>query len=277
MNPYLLAVFVIFVFGSSGAFIKVIGVAPIVLTFFRTAIPTLVLFSYFSVFQQKPLFRSSIRWLLLGSLLNAGRIFLFILSYSYTSIANAVVIYYSWPVFATIFGHFWLGEAIPRRNRFLLFLPLLGVSIIFSNQDFSAQSQDIIGMSAMLGSAVLYSLSVIIFKQTSYQYSGYETVFFQNLLGGLIFLPFAWTQLDDYQWSTYGLILVFVLGIGVLAFGLYFNALKQMKAATLSYLSYLEVVVATSYGIFFFNETLTPHFIVGAALIVLSTLLFKKE
>nr|WKN36627.1 DMT family transporter [Tunicatimonas sp. TK19036] len=276
MNPYLLAVFVIFVFGSSGAFIKIIGVSPIVLTFFRTAIPSLILFAYFSLVQRTPLFRTSVRWLLLGSFLNAGRIFLFILSYSYTSIANAVVIYYSWPVFATIFSRIWLGEPIPRRNQFLLLLPLLGVTIIFSNQNFSSQSQDLIGMSAMLGSAILYSFTVIIFKRTSYQYSGYETVFFQNLLGGIIFLPFAWTQLDDYQWHTYGLILGFVLSIGVVAFGLYFHALKQMKAATLSYLSYLEVVVATSYGILFFDETLTLHFIAGAALIILSTLLFKK-
>ncbi|MEQ9438492.1 MAG: DMT family transporter [Cyclobacteriaceae bacterium] len=276
MNPYLLAVFVIFVFGSSGAFIKLIGVSPIVLTFFRTAIPTLLLFSYFSVFQRIPLFRSSVKWLLLGSLLNAGRIFLFIMSYSYTSIANAVVIYYSWPVFVTIFSRIWLGESIPRRNRFLLFLPLIGVGIIFSNQDFTAQNQDLIGMSAMLASAILYSFTVIIFKRTSYAYSGYETVFFQNLVGGILFLPFAWTSIDDYQWQTYGLIFAFVISIGVIAFGLYFHALKQMKAATLSYLSYLEVVVATGYGILFFDETLTVQLVIGASLIVLSTLLFKK-
>lgn len=277
MNPYLLAVLAIFILGSAGAFIKTIDLPPVILTFFRMAIPTVILFTYFTYLKRVTLFRTSVKWLLLGSLLNAARLFLFIASYSYTSIVNAIVIFYTWPVFSIIYSRVWLRESIPRRNQWLLFLPLIGIGIIFSDQPFTTANSDLIGMGAMLLSAMIYALTVIIFKRTSYVYSGFETVFFQNLLGGFIFLPFAWFSLDSLSWSTYGLVAIFSLTIGLVAFGMFFQALRHMKASTLSYLSYLEVVVASLYGILLFGEAITTQLVIGAILIILATILFQKE
>ncbi|MEO0331593.1 MAG: EamA/RhaT family transporter, partial [Bacteroidota bacterium] len=74
MNPYLLAILAILILGSAGAFIKAIDIPPIVLTFFRTLIPTVLLFGYFKLIRQRKLFRYSVKWLLIGSLLNAARL-----------------------------------------------------------------------------------------------------------------------------------------------------------------------------------------------------------
>ncbi|MEM9670986.1 MAG: DMT family transporter [Bacteroidota bacterium] len=277
MNPYLLAVLAIIILGSAGAFIKTIDLPPVTLTFFRMAIPTAVLFAYFTYLKRVTLFRTSVKWLLLGSLLNAARLFLFIASYSYTSIVNAIVIFYTWPVFSIIYSRIWLRESIPKRNQWLLFLPLAGIVIIFSDQPFTIANEDLIGMGAMLLSAIIYALTVIIFKRTSYAYTGFEIVFFQNLLGGFIFLPFAWSALGSLSWETYGLVTVFALTIGLLAFGMFFQALRKMKASTLAYLSYLEVVVASLYGILLFGEAVTVQLVTGAVLIILATILFQKE
>lgn len=277
MNPYLLAVLAIIILGSAGAFIKTINLPPVTLTFFRMAIPTAILFAYFTYIKRVTLFRSSVKWLLLGSLLNAARLFLFIASYSYTSIVNAIVIFYTWPVFSIIYSRVWLRESIPKRNQWLLFLPLVGIVIIFSDQPFTTANEDLIGMGAMLLSAIIYALTVIIFKRTSYAYTGFETVFFQNLLGGFIFLPLAWPVLGSLDWETYGLVTIFALTIGLLAFGMFFQALGKMKASTLSYLAYLEVVVASLYGILLFGEAVTIQLVIGGLLIILATILFQKE
>ncbi|MEM8965211.1 MAG: DMT family transporter [Bacteroidota bacterium] len=276
MNPYLLAILAILILGSAGAFIKTLALPPVVLTAFRMVIPTVLLFGYFKLIRRVRLFRYSVRWLLIGSLLNAARLFLFIASYSYTSIVNAIVIFYTWPVFAVLYSRIWLKESIPRRNQFLLFLPLVGIIIIFSDQQITTDQQDLIGMGAMLLSSMLYALTVIIFKRTSHEYAGFETVFFQNLLGGFIFLPFALPHLSEINLPTYGLILLFSVSIGVLAFGMFFQALRKMQASTLSYLSYLEVVIASLYGILLFDETITIQFVIGAMLIIIATLLFRK-
>jgi len=277
MNPYQLAVLAIIILGSAGAFIKTIDLPPVTLTFFRMAIPTAILFAYFTYVKRVTLFRTSVNWLLLGSLLNAGRLFLFIASYSYTSIVNAIVIFYTWPVFSIVYSRVWLRESIPKRNQWLLFMPLVGIVVIFSDQPFTKKNEDLIGMGAMLLSAIIYALTVIIFKRTSYVYTGFETVFFQNLLGGFIFLPFAWSALGDLSWETYGLVTIFALTIGLLAFGMFFQALRKIKASTLSYLSYLEVVAASLFGILLFDEAITVQLVVGAVMIILATSMFQKE
>lgn len=276
MNPYLLAILAILILGSAGAFIKTMNLPPIALTFFRTAIPTVLLFGYFKLIVRAQLFRYSVKWLMVGSLLNAARLLLFIASYSYTSIVNAIVIFYTWPVFTVLYSRIWLKEPIPRRNQFLLFLPLVGIIIIFSDQQITTSERDLIGMSAMLLSSVLYAFTVLIFKRTSQEYTGFETVFFQNLVGGFIFLPFALPYFNEIDLPTYGLISIFSVSIGVLAFGMFFQALRKMRASTLSYLAYLEVVIASLYGLLLFDETVTVQFIIGAALIIVATLLFKK-
>ncbi len=275
-NPVLKVVLATFIMGSSGVFIKYLQLPPIVLAFFRVAIPTILLFLYFR-WQQVNVFRYPIRWMLLGSLLNAIRIYFYINSFVYTGLANAVIILYSWPVFTMIFSRLILGEKIPLRNAIILWLPVFGILLIFYNQPFSVENDDFIGMSSMLFSAIIYAFTVVIFKKESKHYSGFETVFFQNLVGSFVFFPFLF--LTDFALTAIntGVLLLFTVSIGVIAFGLFFSALKSMKASIVSFLSYLEVLIATAYGIVLYGEKLSWNLIVGGCLIILSTLLLKKN
>lgn len=275
-NPYLQVLLAILIMGSSGALIKYLSLPPTTLSFFRMAVPAGLLFLYFRV-RKVNLFRYPPGLMLIGSGLNALRIFLFILSFSYTSISNAVLILNSWPVFVNIFSIFFLGEKVPRRNLLLLILPISGILLLFVDQPFSLENEDFVGMSAMLLSAMLYSVTIIIFKRESPKYSGYETTFFQNLAGAFIFLPFLWYEDYDYSLEQIGLGIVYAFMVGILAFGLYFSALRKIKASTISFLSYLEVLVATSFGILLFDEVLTWNIIAGGVLIIVSTILLKKQ
>ncbi|MDF9797206.1 drug/metabolite transporter (DMT)-like permease [Catalinimonas alkaloidigena] len=276
INPYIEVILAVCIMGSSGLFIKILNLPPVSLSFFRMAIPATLLFIYFS-FQGKNLFRGSFRLMLVGSVMNAARIFLFITSYTYTNISNAVIILYTWPVFATIFSMIFLKEKVAIRNQILLLLPITGIVLMFINQTFSTKNDDFIGMCAMLLSAIIYAMTIIIFKKESHKYSGYETVFFQNLAGGFIFLPFFLQT--DFSFNLNQLILIPLFGIiiGIGAFGLFFSALKKIKASTVSFLTYLEVIIATMYGVLIFDEKLSWNIIAGGCLIIISTILIKKN
>ncbi|MEK6480488.1 DMT family transporter [Catalinimonas sp. 4WD22] len=276
INPYLEVILAVCIMGSSGVFIKFLNLPPVSLSFFRMAIPSALLFIYFSS-QGVSLFRGSYRLMMIGSVMNAARIFLFITSYTYTNISNAVIILYTWPVFATIFSMIFLGEKVSRRNQILLLLPIAGIVIMFINQPFSVENEDFLGMCAMLISAIIYSLTIIIFKKESHKYSGYETVFFQNLAGGFIFLPFFLLSDVSFSLSQALLIPTFGIVIGIGAFGLFFSALKKIKASTVSFLTYLEVLIASMYGVLIFDEKLTWNIIAGGCLIIIATLLLKKN
>lgn len=275
LNPYLKVILAILIMGSSGMFVKLLHLTPITLSFFRMAIPSVLLFFYFT-FQGINLFRYPVGLMMMGSILNAARIFLFITSYTYTNISNAVIILYTWPVFATVFSMIFLGEKVPLRNKFLLLLPITGIMLMFINQPFSTQNDDFIGMSAMLLSALLYAVTIIVFKKESHKYSGFETVFFQNLAGGFIFLPFFIQGNLSFSWEQLLMVLFFTVLIGIGAFGLFFSALKKIKASTVSFMTYLEVLIATLYGVLVFDEKLSWNIIIGGSLIIISTLLLKK-
>lgn len=276
INPYLEVIMAVCIMGSSGVFIKFLNLPPVSLSFFRMAIPSALLFIYFSTKGVK-LFRGSYRLMLIGSVMNAARIFLFITSYTYTNISNAVIILYTWPVFATIFSMIFLGEKVARRNQVLLLLPIAGIVLMFINQPFSTENQDFLGMCAMLLSAIIYASTIIIFKKESHKYSGYETVFFQNLAGGFIFLPFFLMSNISFSLTQALLIPTFGIVIGIGAFVLFFSALKKIKASTVSFLTYLEVLIASMYGVFIFDEKLTWNIIAGGCLIIVATLLLKKN
>jgi len=275
-NPYLQVLLAILIMGSTGVFIKILDFPPATLSFFRTAVPAGLLFLYFR-FKKVNLFYHPPGLMLLGSGLNAIRIFLFIFGFTYTTIANAVLILNAWPVFANLFSILFLKEKVPTRNLLLLLLPLSGIMLLFVDQPISLDNQDFIGMSAMVLSAMIYSLTIIIFKRESNKYGGYETTFFQNLIGGIFFLPFLWHEEAHYSVGQVSLGIVYAFLIGIVAFGLYFSALRQLKASTISFMSYLEVVVATSFGVFLFGETLSWNIMVGGSLIIISTIMLKKQ
>ena len=275
LNPYLEVVLATLIMGSSGVFIKFLALPPVILTCFRVLLPTFVLFIYFRL-KNIRLFRYPVKWLLTGSFLNAIRIYLYILSFLYTGIANAVIILYSWPIFVTLFSVIFLKEKIPTRNIVLLILPFAGIMLIFSNQPFSLENDDFIGMSSMLLSAVIYALSLIVFKRESGKYNGFEMVFFQNLAGAVIFFPFLFLVDFDLTPVKAGTLVIFACSIGILAFGLFFSALSKIKASSVSFLSYLEVIIATTYGILLYDEKITWNLIAGGCLIIFSTIMLKK-
>lgn len=261
---------------SSGSFIKYLQLPTSMLASIRMAVPAIVLYTLYAA-RGEFLIKKSSKIIVLASCLNAVRLFFYVLSFAYTSIANAIIILYTWPVFATLYSALILKEKIPKTNFFLLVLPFTGVVILFAQQDFSFQNQDVIGMSSMFFSASIFALSVILFKKESHKYSGFQTVFYQNMVGGIVFLPAFF--FSDYAptWHQLGIATFFALLLGVIAFGLFFTALRNLKASTLSFLTYLEVVFAILYGYIFFHETITWNMILGGALIIVSAIMLKKE
>lgn len=264
------------ILGSSGVLIKLADLPSGTLSFLRMGIPALLIFTYLKA-HKIVIFRTSVKLMLLGSALNAVRVFLYIYSFNYTSIAKAVMILYTWPISANIFSILFLGEQVPRRNLYLLSLPMVGVSLLFIDQPFSLDNEDFLGMSAMLLSATIYAITVIIFKRKADEYTGPEITFYQCFIGAVVFLPlFVLERANATLWQM-GIGASYAVLVGVVAFGLYFSTLRHIKASTLSFLSYLEVVVAICFGVAVFDDTLSWNIISGGCLIVASTLLIKKN
>src|SRR3989344_4813190 len=276
LNPYLEAIVAAVIWGSSGIFIKYIDLPPTTVTFFRLAVPTLILFIFLTVKKIK-LFHGNNKLILLASTLNAGRIFLYSVGFTFASIGNAVIILYTWPIFVTVFSMLFLKEQVKKRTFLLLFIALIGTIFIYLNKEFSFSDNNFIGITAMFISAAIYALTVIIFKKESEKYSKYETIFYQNLIGSIILIPFIFINKPLPSLPQTSLGILYGILIGIIGFLFFFSALKKIKASTVSFLSYIEVPSAIILSIIFFQESLTWNMVVGGLLIFLATILIKKE
>ncbi|HSW47801.1 MAG TPA: hypothetical protein VLG67_01860 [Candidatus Saccharimonadales bacterium] len=74
MNPYLEVVIAAILFGTAGVFVKILNLPATTISFFRVAVPTVVLFVYF-ISRGKNIFKDANKTVILLSLISALRIF----------------------------------------------------------------------------------------------------------------------------------------------------------------------------------------------------------
>ncbi len=261
--------------GTNGIFIKeMTRMSTGMIAWFRTAVP--VLFLLPAVWHKGGIeLKGNYRHMLIASFLNAGRMFLYLMAYKYTSIGNAVVLFYSYPLFVTGIESLYYKRPIQNKQWSFLFLAFTGIVLTYAGKPFSFQSDDFIGMLAALGAAIGYAVTVIMFKKETHNYSQNQLIIYQNIAGAIIFLPFL-TGLPSTEIGHMGTGLVYGIVIGVVVFKLFFYGLKFLPAATATSLMYLEVVSAILLGYFLLDETLSWNTYVGGAFILISSFFISR-
>jgi len=275
INPYLEVVLAAILWGSSGVFVKYLALPPTTISFFRLAVPTLLI-ALFLRGQGLSIRRTGGEYMLLASLLNAIRIFFYFVGFTYASVGNAVIMLYTWPIFASLLSVLVLKETISRRNVGLLLLAFGGILLIYLQKPFTLRDDDFLGMSAMLVSAFVYSLTVLVFKRQSGNYAPFETVYFQNLIGSIFFLPFLWINQPFPSIPQFGIAVLYAFLVGLVGFALFFSALRTIPTAIASMLAYTEVIAAVVLAVLLLDETLTWNMWAGGACVIGATLLLKR-
>ena len=256
--------------GANGLLIKsMTSLTTGTIAWFRTATPILILIP-FLVKEGELHFKGNNKKMLLASLINAARMYLYLLAYIYTSIGNTVVLFYTYPIFVTAIEAIFFRQKIERKQVLLLFLAFIGIVITYIGKPFSFQSNDFIGMLAAVGAAVGYAITVVLFKAENERYSKNQMIFYQNIVGAIVFIPFL-TSLPNATLPDLGIGVFYGFLIGIVVFKLFFFGLKQLSAATATTLMYLEVVSAILLGYFILDEAITWNIIVGGILIVTSS------
>ncbi|ANV90858.1 DMT family transporter [Picosynechococcus sp. PCC 8807] len=275
MSPVLQLAIATLILGTSGVFIKLAALSPLVMTFFRAGIP-LIFVSGLFLYRREPLFWGATPFLLLISFLDAVRGLCYIIGFSYADLSSAVVILYTWPLFTTLLSWIFLKETIPRRNLWLLPCFILGIIVIYADAEISLSSRSFLGLTSVLIAAVLVASTVVMYKVKAADFSVYRLIFYQNLVGGVVSFPFLlgtqpWPNL--FQFTMGG---IYGISIGIIGFMLFFSALSKLKASTTALLCYLEILSTIVCGIVFFQEELSVNIILGASLILGGSFCLKK-
>ncbi|MDX2248134.1 MAG: DMT family transporter [Bacteroidia bacterium] len=261
--------------GASGVFIKNIHVAATSMSFMRAIFPTVIV-GAIMMSRKQPIFRGNYPFMIGVSVLNTLRSYLFFTAFIYTSMANVVLISYTWPIFVALIGSIYLKEKITRRELAVMMMAFSGILFVYLDKPFSFANRDFLGMTAALFTALIHATSIVIFKKVSNFYSRTEIIFYQNMAGVVIFLPFILINRPVPDGSDVLFASGHAILLGTLGAYLFFFGLKHLKAGTASALSYVEILSALLLSVFLMKETITWNMGVGGAMIVLATVLLRK-
>jgi drug/metabolite transporter (DMT)-like permease len=216
------------------------------------------------------------RVLIIASFLNVIRLFFYFVGFLNAPIGNAVIILYTWPLFAVLLSRFFLFEPLPLKNILLLVVAFTGIIFIQLDKRISFDNEVFVGTMAMLLSSLVYAVTVILFKKEAPRYSNWSIVFHQNFIGAVVFTLVFIVFPEKPVLEKSVVSVVYALLVGLIGYGLFFSALKKIKASTASFMAYIEVISAVIFGIYLFNETLTWNVITGGVMIIGSSILLKK-
>jgi drug/metabolite transporter (DMT)-like permease len=196
--------------GTSGLFIKGMSINSISQTGLRMAVPAIFTIIWM-LGTRTPFFRGNWKKMLGISVLGTLRLLLFFLAYNLTTLGNAVIMFYTYPIISAALGYLILREIVSKRQQTLLFVAFLGILIVFSGKEFSFENQDFLGMLAAMGSAFIFALNVVLFRSETKNYSEKEMLFYQNFVGFVVLMPFfefdSATTLDYTLGISYGLLI----------------------------------------------------------------------
>lgn len=268
------------IFGTIGIFVRHVPLPSSVIALVRGVIGTIFLL-VFSVLRRTPLnggaIRSNLGMLVLsGACIGFNWILLFE-AYRYTTVATATLCYYLAPVFVIAASPVLFKERLTLRKGICVGVALVGMVFVSGVLETGISgSGELVGILFGVGAAVLYA-SVVLMNKTLTEVPGFERTIVQLGAAALSLLPYVlvteWGT--DMHWSGPVLPLVLVLGIvhtGI-AYVLYFGAIKELPAQTSALLSYIDPVSAIILSAVFLREGLTVGGLVGAVLVLGSTLL----
>lgn len=261
---------------SSGLYIKGLAFSSLAMSSLRMTVPFLLALpavARHGLILGKPGMR---RQLLVASSLNAVRMFLFILAYKLTAIGNAVVLLYLWPVFSLLIDSIHLRRPLSPAKMGVLLLATGGVVAMNLHRDFSLAGPDLLGSLCMIASALIFAATNITFKQSLAVMSEVDTLYFQNGVGALVFLPFLLAEIPGASLAHLGIGVLYGIVVGLIGFGLFFVGMKRMPMFQYSALSYCEVPFGLLMGIVFRGERMTINQAVGIALIVAGSFLAQR-
>jgi len=224
--------------------------------------------------KHRDLFRNLRKELILQGIVFAGATLFFIISVRLSTVANAVFLEYSAPIFIVVLARVILKEKIDRKTLVALVLTFLGILVIFGG-DFNPNF--ILGNIFGLLAGICYSAEVIIGKKLGSYYVGHKTAFWQCIIASLILIP----TIDFSQILSLSITnLIILISFGLVTIGvaesLLFQGLRIIRAQDVSIFIVLDAILNPFFVFIFFWIKPPLETLIGGAFIIAAILMQSK-
>ena len=263
------------IFGTVGIFVRYIPLPAATVALFRGVLGLLFLLGVMVATKKRPnlgKIRENLGILLLsGGAMGLNWVLLFE-SYNHTTVAVATICYYLAPVFLVLVSPL-LGERLTGKKCLLSGVALLGMVFVSGVLEGGITGGK--GIAFAVGAAVLYATVMFLNKKLG-PIDAYDKSIVQLASAAVVILPyclltggFGMAQLTGGE---YGLLAVVGIVHTGVAYWLYFGALGKLPSQTVALFSYLDPVIAILLSALLLQEPLGWQVLLGAALILGSTL-----
>ena len=272
-------IFSVSVFGTIGIFVRWIGLPSSVIALVRGAVGAAFLL-LLARFRHAPIDRAALRrrWQLLllsAAMMSFNWITLFE-AYRYTTVATATLCYYMAPIFVTLISPILLKERLTARKLLCVFLALAGMVFVSGvPQSGLPGPSEAKGILLALCSAALYAGVILINKYLA-GVPAYDRTLLQLACASAVMIPYILLTEDLSAMSVTPLGAVLLLIVAVFhtgwCYALYFGSMTVLSAQTVALFSYIDPIVAILLSALLLREPLGWSGILGAALVLGSTL-----
>lgn len=266
--------------GSIGVFVRNIDFPPIVISFYRAIIASVVLLIFLYVRKEKVNFQLSRKeWVgLMISAIFIGFNWVFLFeAYRLTTIANATISYYMAPVIVIAVSPFVFKERVTMKKIAIVLAALTGLFMIMSTSGSQVVENNLYGVLLGLLAASLYASIVIINKML--QIDRFVRVFIQLFFSAVVLIPFI-LNYDIFHFSNQETIInLLILGVihTALAYYLFYTSIEYLKAQRVAILSFIDPLTAVILGAIVFSEGINVIQVIGGLLILSGTVLSKED
>jgi S-adenosylmethionine uptake transporter len=218
--------------------------------------------------------RSTMRIHLARGVLSTAMGYLFFWGIGRVPLAQAIALAFIAPLMALYLAAVMLDEHVSRRTVGGSLIAFAGVVVIFIGQARAELGREaLIGSLAILGSAMLYAVNIVLMRRQALVADPLEITFFQSVIVTVVlalFVPVVGLSvpaLPHWPW----LLLAACLAISSLI--LLGWAYARAEASYLAATEYTAFLWASLFGWLVFRESLSPFTVAGAGLIVAGCIL----
>lgn len=247
---------------TGGLLIKMVTWNPIAIAGGRS----LVAACFMLIFIKSPKIKWSVPFVM-GALMYAATVILFVSANKATTAANAILLQYTAPIYIAIFGVWILKERTTLLDWMTIGVVLFGMVLFFLDD---LKPGDIIGNTLAILSGISFAF-LIMFMRKQKNADPLQSVFWGNVLTALIGLPFMIGGIPDKK-SVIGILLLGIFQLG-LSYVLYSIAIKQVSALEGILIPILEPIFNPVLVMIAFREMPAKYSIIGGSIIVLAIVL----
>ena len=184
---------------------------------------------------------------------------------SIIQVSEAILLYYSGPIFAILIMHF-LGERIGINRYISIIIAFTGIFIIINPTTLNIS----IGALIALASGIFYGLLAVASKMVTGIVNSKELVFYQTIISTIITSPFLLILRFNLTLNNIVIVTIAALVNTLLALFLWYDALTKISVQLSSILSYLDPVFAMLFAFIFLHQIPTLISLLGGILIISS-------